>query len=191
MRQYYYTVAALPAVRLEDDPFFDHNGFLEHCSSFLHPRDLAYVRSARITPEDSSDGDDSISEPAATTGLLAVWDLFLRSVFSHAATVRAQELGWETTGQTSESDPALAERIRQILGEETPLKSESALLQMMWIVLEDLTIGHFFDREAILVYYLKLQLALRYQRITNTEAGREEFDRQYGELSKALMEIDT
>jgi len=187
VQQYYYTVAALPAVKLEEKPFFDTKTFLVHCAAFLHPRDLAYVKAARISPEDSGQDDDGVVD----RGLLAQWNLFFRTVFMNGAVVRAQSLGWEYSARDGLSDPVLAERIRQILGDETPLKSESALMRMMWAFVEEIGTGHYFDREAILTYYLKLQLALRYQRITDTQAGREEFDRQYGELSKALMEIDT
>lgn len=188
MRQYYYTIAALPAVTLEEPPFFDEERFLDHCRAFLHPRDLAYLHDARISP--AEEGESSVSEGAAS-GVLAAWNLFRSSVYAYGAVARAQSLEWEFTPPAIDADPVLAERIRLILAEDTPLKSESSLLRTMWSFLEEIGIGHFFDREAIVIYYLKLQLALRYQRITDNQAGREEFDRQYEELSKALMEIDT
>lgn len=187
MQQYYYTVAALPAIKLEEKPFFEVESFLDHCAAFLHPRDLAYVEAAQIAPE-SNQSENSF---AVVTGLLARWRLFLTALFGHGAVVRAQNLGWEQVAKDIEFDPILSDRIRQILGDETPLKSEISVLRMMWNFVDEISTGHFFDREAILTYYLKLQLALRYERITDIDAGREEFDRQYGELSKALMEIDT
>jgi hypothetical protein len=184
VRQYYYTVAALPSLALEEQPFFDRETFLDHCATFLHPRDLEYVRSASIDP----DIDWTHLE---WTGELARWNEVFRSFMLNGAVARAQRLGWEIEIDRDRADAIVAEHTRQLIGEETPLKTEISFLRRMWAFIDSIELGHFFDRESIALYYLKLQLALRYRRITDEDAGREEFDRQYGELSKALMEIDT
>ncbi len=183
MRQYYYTVAALPVVYLEQTPFFTIDSFLDHCSSFMSPRDILYLRSAGV------DDNDAIEVPGDS--LLARWTQFTQTLAIQGATLRAQTLGWDVDLPEIAIDPVIGERVRAILAEDTPLKTETALLRIQWTFLDELAVGRYFDREAITVYFLKLQLSLRYQRLVDAEAGREEFDRQYGELSKVLMEIDT
>ncbi|MFW5827007.1 MAG: hypothetical protein ACOCU4_02885 [Alkalispirochaeta sp.] len=192
MKQYYYTVASLPALKLEEQPFLSLEEFLEICAIEMDGADLNYVASARTRLE----GEDAVgnaTSPSELQGLAVEWNRLLREFQQQAAILRAQNLGWEAERlpRPDMQDATIPERLRQILNEETPLKQELGVLRWLWSMAESLETGHHFDREKLFLYHLKLQIALRRSFISDSDAGDEEFDRQYNVVAEELMEIAT
>lgn len=191
MRQYYYTVASLPAIRFDEAPFLSAEEFLDYCAIEADESDLSVIRSAEIWRS----SDNSEIDGAETTGddLLDRWNTTLLEIQRSAALIRAQNIGRDADkiARPDIQDAGLNERLRQILNEENPLKTENALLRLLWQYAEALEAGHHFDREKLIVYYLKLQIAARRTRINDAAQGNEEFDRQYEEVAQSLMEIAT
>lgn len=187
MRQYYYTVASLPALRFDEAPFLTQEEFLEYCEIEASEDDLAVIRSAEIWRTT----DEEI--PKSESATLDAWNSLLQELQRSAALVRAQNIGRDADRipRPDVTDAGLGERIRQVLNEDNPLKTENALLRLLWQNAEGLEAGHHFDREKLLVYHLKLQIASRRARINDAERGNEEFDRQYEEVAQSLMEIAT
>jgi hypothetical protein len=195
VRQYYYTVSSLPAIRFEEVPFLDADEFLEICRIETSPDDQALIEAARILPEaDDEEGEkDDERDGLRFAGVLGDWNRTISDFRFHAAQIRAQNLGWdaERIPRPLGLDASMGERCRAILNEDTPLKMEHALMRWLWQLADDLESGHHFDREKLVVYHLKLQLAARRARLADSEGGGEEFDRQYEEVAHALMEIAT
>lgn len=192
MKQYYYTVASLPALKFEEQPFLSQADFLEVCAVEMGGTDLEYVESAQIRME----GERAAIVGSAAddpSGIAAEWNRVLREFQQQAAILRAQTLGWEAERlpRPDVQDATIPERLRQILNEENPLKRELGILQWLWYVAETLETGHHFDRENLYLYHLKLQIVWRRTYITDSDAGNEEFDRQYNEVAESLMEIAT
>lgn len=192
MRQYYYTVASLPALQLENDPPLTLEQFVEACEVELSPEDRAYVLDAqlRVEGEQAVITGRGIHDPS---GVLGQWVGILREFQQQAALVRAQNLGWEIDRlpRPDVTDASIPERLRQILGEDSPLKRELAVMRWLWASADQLETGHHFDREKLALYHLKLQMTLRRARITDSEAGNEEFEAQYNRVAESLMEIAT
>lgn len=179
MSQYFYTVSVLPAVSFTEPPFFSADAFMEECESFVSPADLAVIRTASLGGGDG------------TTGTIGAWNLFVRSIKDELARVRATALGWESDagGDAISADPRLADFARSLTTQENPLRAELALLQRMWAYLDELELGHYFDRDRLVVYYLRVQISARRATLTDLEAGNEEFTRQYEEVAQTTMEI--
>ncbi len=189
MNQYYYTVASLPGLKLEEPPFLSRAEFLAVCEIELSAEDLRYVSEAAILLEERADDTDETTH----YGVLGAWNKTVREFQRQAALLRAQALGWEADRlpRPDVTDPSIPERLRQILNEDNPLKIENALLRWLWQTADSLETGHHFDREKLVVYHLKLQIAARRARINDSEAGGEAFDHQYNEVAQSLMEIAT
>ncbi len=179
MRQYYYTVSVLPAVHFDEPPLFSADDFLEECERFVSPADMEVIRSA--TP---AGGDDR-------QGTVGAWNEFARTIREELARLRLLSLGWESDGAAEYvvSDPRLAEFARNMTLQDNPRKAELSLLQRMWEFLDELELGHFFDRERLVVYYLRLQISDRRAKLTDLDAGNDEFTRQYEEVAQTTMEI--
>jgi len=192
VKQYYYTVASLPALKLEEQPFFSTEDFLEVCAVEMDSTDLEYVASAqiRLEGERAAVVGTAADDPGGTA---SEWNRLLREFQQQAAILRAQNLGWEAERlpRPDVQDATIPARLRQILNDENPLKREFGILRWLWDGAETLETGHHFDRENLFLYHLKLQIAWRRTRITDDDAGNEEFDRQYNEVAESLMEIAT
>ena len=64
---------------------------------------------------------------------------------------------------------------REILEQETPLKSETFMSGTLWTILEDLMVGHYFDVDYLTAYYLKLQILER-RASFQVEAGKQKLE---------------
>lgn len=192
MKQYYYTVASLPAVSFDGEPPLTAAQFAEICDVELTDEDRAYIDSASIRL-DGPEAQISGGEDLEIGGVLREWTRLLREFQQQMALVRAGALGWEVERlpRPDMEDAGIPERVRQILNEENPLKQELSVLRWLWSAADALEPGHHFDREIIALYHLKLQIALRRARILDAEAGNEEFERQYTNVAESLMEIAT
>lgn len=189
MKQYYYTVSALPVIRFEESPPVTEDDFFELCASFVAEEDLATIRGARIWL--SSETLVNTGRESTSSVVLKRVNAFLRQIQLSLARFRAHELNRdaESLPKASEVDPLLEDEVRQITSEESPLKAELAILKRTWDLVEELRVGHFFDRETLIAYYLQLQLATRRAAITDFEAGRAEFNRQYAIAAQKISEI--
>jgi hypothetical protein len=201
--QYYYTVASLPAQRFSEKSFLTQEEFLEYCRIEVSPDDIAVIEAARIwygesdttasasTSESGSAASAGGGKAVAGNALLTAWKKRLLDIQRQAALARAQLLGRDADDipRVDLTDVGLPEQVRQILNEDNPLKTEIALLRILWHQADVLEAGHHFDCEKLIVYHLKLQIAARRARINDVEAGREEFDRQYDTAAQSLMEI--
>ncbi len=191
MSQYYYTVASLPALRFEETPFLTRAEFLEYCRIEVSDTDAAIIENASIWSEAETGADETRTGPY--NGVLTEWNRGIREIQRQAALIRAQGLGRDADRipRPDVTDAGLPERLRQILNEDNPLKTENALLRLLWQRADWLEAGHHFDCEKLIVYHLKLQIAARRSRINDSEAGRDEFDSQYEKVAQSLMEIAT
>ena len=85
--------------------------------------------------------------------------------------VRLDEAGHDGT------DPSeIAEGSREAFQHESPLSGEDQLNRIRWQYLDDLVVGHFFDLDRIIIYYLRLQLLAR-RRLFTRKNGEEQFAR--------------
>lgn len=191
MRQYYYTVASLPSIKLEDSPFYTSAQFLEVCSVELTPEDLPYVAGASITPavpDEPPGGGNPLHQPDDLLGLWAAWQREFTLLLAHQ---RAQALSWdaERMPRSDLSDPSIIESVRRVLAEDGPLRRELAVMETYWNEVTMLAVGHHFDRDALAAYHLKLQIAARRARMLADGAGKDEYERQYEYVGRSLMEI--
>jgi hypothetical protein len=158
--------------------------FLEPCSRLLSSRDYDLLLRARLLPN---------VEDLTRNPLLRKWYEFEVGLRNELARQRAAQLnrdeytyvrtspeGDDYTGTIGVSDIA-----REALTQETPLKAEMVLLRYRWSVLEELEVGHHFDVERLIIYYLKLQILWR-KRLFNREDGTNVFERTYHTVRDAV-----
>lgn len=67
-------------------------------------------------------------------------------------------------------------KIGSIVGEGTPLEKEIRIMEYQWDKLEELSVGHFSDFDALLIYKIKLMILLRWWSF-NVEKGMDHFIR--------------
>lgn len=173
MSQYYFFVSSLPYLRYDEGVVVDPEDFLASARLNLAPADYATLVTASIDTPDQVD---------SAVPVVRSWQLFERGLRNSLVRVRSSNLGVSAeeylrvpeSGDDGSDRPGLIEAARQVSAEESPLAGEHLLGRLRWEFLCELETGHFFDLDAIVVYYLKLQLLAR-NRLFDRSAGESMF----------------
>jgi len=176
LSRYYFTVASLPLLRLEEPPELTLERFLEMCEPWLSPSDYRMVLEARL--DDPADG-------GTASQVLRQWRAWERALRNALVLIRAQRLDQDPFEHLTEAPYVfgVAALAQEALAAGNPLEAEETLLRARWSILEELESGHFFDADRLVVYSLKLQLLQR-RALLEAERGRERFGSVFGTLKE-------
>ena len=163
MAEYYYLVATLTYLKFADAPPVSSEEFLSECRRWLSPEDMRSLESAGRGHHELMPGDAPV---------LKEWKAFDRRLREELAVVRSAR-------KKSEAFKA-PERLRQFVDQQNPLLVELELERFRWGFLEDRGAVYFFDVNALIVYFLKLQMLERMAEF-NKDAG-EKFFYKYCEV---------
>ncbi|TVQ40631.1 MAG: DUF2764 family protein [Spirochaetaceae bacterium] len=176
MSQYYYAVAALPMLFLESEVFPGEQEFLDHCSAWLSDADFALLSTASLHPSFTFADRGSV---------LGRWYTIERALRNELVRARAARLHVDEEKYLAGDDaPAwlsagdIESRASEAFAQENPLRAEQQLDEFRWQVLDQLEVGHYFDLDKLIVYYLKLQMLVR-RSAMNRETGTALFDATY------------
>ncbi|MEE8440413.1 MAG: DUF2764 family protein [Spirochaetia bacterium] len=171
MSQYYFFVASLPFLSYDNEDQSTPEGFLADARKHLTPHECATVSRARIdAPVDLEPGP-----PVVTS-----WQRFERGLRNELVKVRAAKLDGDAAeylrvdeaGSDDTDRTGLADTARGAFAEESPLTGEDLLGRARWEFLNELEVGHFFDLDRLVIYYLKLQILARKRRFNRTDGER-------------------
>ncbi|MFW6337686.1 MAG: hypothetical protein ACOC25_02070 [Alkalispirochaetaceae bacterium] len=188
MAQYYYAVATLPSLSLEETSYLSIEGFCEFMREQLTENDYGYLSRSSLDPPKAF-GD----MPKAYVSF-ARFVVGLRNALSKE---RAGELGWELEehlrlddrGETGMTESEAIVRAREALNAENPFRAEEAIIRAEWALLDELEVGQFFSIEKIIIYYLRLQLCERFGDMT-IERGVDRYDEQYARIANQFQGIE-
>lgn len=147
-------------------PLISYEAFLASCSEQLNPTDLKILHRATIEPCEGME-DSSVT--------LREWKRFGIVLRNEIVKQRASRMSKDFTKYLrgeGEGHPLMAASVHWIVNQESPIDIERLLDKMRWGKLEELTEGHYFDIDFLIIYALKLQILERWQRI-NKEGGME------------------
>ena len=179
MAQYYFTVASLPVLIYDEQPFYTSTEIAEICLRDAHPRAASRIRQSLAYFDDSTANDEY-------EGVLQSYHRWERDVRSCLRAIRAQNLGWEPPEDIGLAIEPESERIaREATSQESPHEAERLLQQARWHKLEELSVGHYFDDDSIIIYILKA-LVIERNRLMETETGAERFNQIYSNMVQAL-----
>jgi len=153
MTEYYYLKASLPYLRLEKVPPITSRDFLDECLKWVSPKDLEKIENAKF-------GNQNIEENEAEASLN--WKRFDTELKTGIALARKKA---KIFGKK------IRKMVKEIINQETPLDSEKEIERIRWEYLEDKEALYEFDINALIIYFLKLQII---ERLTS-------FDKEEGE----------
>ena len=165
MSKYYYLTASLPMLHLGAPPPLTSREFLEMCERLMSPSDYEQIRLARLNSP----------EPArCRVDLLRRYQDAELGLRNELVRLRAKTRNVEPDRYVRRDalNPVWMGAAREISEQDTPLKSELLLGEVLWRVVEDLSAGHFFDLDLLAGYYLKLQILERKARF-QVETGQQ------------------
>ncbi|MFA5268916.1 MAG: DUF2764 family protein [Methanoregula sp.] len=161
---YPYLVASLPMLHFLSKPPFSSERFPELCSPFIPERDAQVLRSLPY-PEDY--GDKNTRLP-----VIRQWIAFDTTLTNELVKFRAArkrlEPGTYLRVADSRESLSLTAGLAAILS-ASPLDAEEGLDEIRWKALDELATGHYFDREFLITYALKLRILERWEKIHSAD----------------------
>ncbi|MCK5249003.1 MAG: DUF2764 family protein [Spirochaetaceae bacterium] len=153
MAEYYYVSASLPMLTGPDqEPPVTSEKMLDICRRFITDVDYNGLVESTINPEN----------PAAP-GICRTYHSWERSLRNDLVLLRAaeQDLNPEEYIRTSETVSGTSVVAAESMTKDSPLEAELYLDSCRWSIIDELTIGHYFDIEFLRSYRLKLQILER------------------------------
>ncbi|MGI9257136.1 MAG: hypothetical protein ACR2PY_09405 [Salinispira sp.] len=170
MSSYYYILASLPHLEFESDYIPDPADFLDLCRLFLSESDMRIVESATLHPHAEAPAETA-PETAAVPLLekFRHWEIGLRNelakqrsqILNREAAIRLNDDGSDCTAVSG-----LADSVKLIMQSATPLEADIGLDRLRWQYLNELGSGHYFNVQQLIVYYLRLRIRIRRDRLT-------------------------
>jgi hypothetical protein len=162
MAKFHYLVAQLPTLFFDRDPGISVADFLREAEKWMGEGEFQAFSSIRFD-------DPVVSETEPE--LLRAYREFEFDLRTDVALLRrARAAGVEYK-------PVYFPL--QTVKEGTPLEVEKKLLRLRWDFLEDKTVGHNFDLQEIIAYYLKMQILERLGSF-DKEKGKQTYHRLCG-----------
>lgn len=156
---YVYLVASLPTLQFGARPPFSFAHFLEICQDKIPAADLEVLRSASIDGEYADQGSHKT---------LKKWQAFDTDLRNELARIRAERKKIDPLKYQRKSEfiePYFTRVAFSAARNPSVLEAEKALDEERWRALEDLSVGHYFDLDFLVVYAQKLLILERWERI--------------------------
>ena len=169
---YTYFIATLPTLSFREKPPFSYAEFLNKGREFISAQDLETLKKISSWLER---GPKDIS-----LDVLKRWydfDILLRNALVKLRAARKhQAVDKYLRPQKEEISPYAAHIALNAHKNPSLLEAEISLDDARWRFLDDLSFGHYFDRDFLIVYGLKLLISERWERIKtlNKEVALEE-----------------
>lgn len=176
---YYFTVSSLPFLTLEGEIVLSTDQFLEACATFVQDADLRVLKNATLLPlETDHEGGSPVTQ---------LWWQWESAVRNELVKLRAAERGWppEEHLKTTEYIPEAFDIAREAFTQDSPADGEEVLTRARWDILDRLEVGHYFDLDKLVIYYLRLQLLERKALMIESK-GREEYQKSYEAVRRQL-----
>jgi len=186
--QYYYLLATLPYLSFEQSQALDVEAFLAVCKEQLSASDYETLVS-------SAPGAGNSQSLVASVKLARSYEQGLRNAL---VKLRAAKLGWDTTSLRTTEDAndftdlhPVMEVARSALNADNPYEAEEILDRFRFRLLEGMEVGHYFDIDRVVLYYLKLLVVKR--RLDFVVArGQEAYRTQYEAVSASFpLELES
>ncbi|MFH1413583.1 MAG: DUF2764 family protein [Candidatus Omnitrophota bacterium] len=161
---YTYLISSLPMLHFGAKPPFAFDKFLEICQDKIPQEEIDIIKQACF-------GLD-YQAPRPTLGEWYVFDTALRNelVKIRAAHKHIDPLKYIRTDEYS--SPSIAHIASSAYRTLSVLESERILDQARWQRLDELSLGHYFDLDFLIIYALKLQILERWERINRADKSQ-------------------
>jgi len=177
-KAYYYLIASLPMLSFAVKAPLSYKEFLEDCQRILPSEDFDFIKVATLESQLQTDKKNET---------LILWKNFQNKFCNEKARFRAmqnkQDFFKYLRGDVS-PEPRLAEAMGQAWRSPDPLSAEKSLDKLRWQYLDDLSFGHSFDLDFLIIYGLKLQILDRYRDIESSKG-----EKSFEEFSQTALTV--
>jgi len=161
---YTYLISSLPMLHFGTRPLLNLRDFLNRCLELISEQDVKLIK--KVISTDAYDLD--ITSP----GILLKWkqfDLALRNELVKARSIRKRIDAVKFLRKDIDFDINITQIVQASLRQTSILEAEKFLDLERWKVLDELSSGHYFDLDFLLVYALKLAMLERWDKINSAD----------------------
>ena len=158
MSNYYYLVSQLPFLQFGVSPFITEETFLYEAKKWMSQEDFYLLAQVNVN------GFVFVQSDPPLLKEFKIFERGMRQEFSE----------WRKAVKEGK-DYKISSMFSSLVLEGNPLDIEKRILRARWDFLDDMEAGHFFDREALISFFLKLQILKRLF-IFDKEKGLNFFD---------------
>lgn len=161
MPSYYtYLISSLPMLQFGNSPALTLNDFLSRCAELIPQNDVVLVKEALST--------DAYALNVSAPATLLKWkefDLALRNELVKARALRKKVDPARFLRRDTHFDMNITHIAQAALRQASILEAERHLDLERWKALDEISRGHYFDLDFLLVYGLKLAILERWVKI--------------------------
>ncbi len=161
---YVYLIASLPSLTFGSKPPLSFDGFLKACAELIPDEDIALLKSI-------PDGD--IASQETDNRMLKKWTGFDNALRNELVKIRALHMKKDPVKYLREDispDSAYTSHLAlNAYRKPSPLEGEKALDLDRWMYLEEMSIGHYFDLDILVIYACKLLMLEKWSRIQSAQ----------------------
>jgi hypothetical protein len=150
---YYYLVASLPSLSMDERPSISRDRFLAVCSERLSRADMAEVAALL---------NDPLSAAGGFAATWQAWEFQLRNIIAEIRAERDKSDATPFLRHTPSFDAALQHETLNAFSHHSPLDREHALDRLRWKKAESLAGFNPFSSNAVKSYALRLALTERW-----------------------------
>jgi len=160
---YIYLASSLPALQFDMKLPFSFESFLEVASSLISESDLNVLKTTSQIGEGFYNGAQSTLKKWHT------FDIALRNELVKIRAARKHIDGSKYLRADGYADPSIAHIALSAHRSPSILEGERILDKERWYFLDELTLGHYFDIDFLIVYALKLLIVERWEKIRTAD----------------------
>jgi len=175
LAKYYFTLASLPELQLFVPAPISVEQFFDRCAAEVKERDMHYLRK-------TAEGDWSFKHPVTDA-----WNQYMDDLKHELAYQRSERQGRKQE-RTRLTNRDIQDAARHILHQKHPLESEREYIRFQWELLDRLESGYFFDSRRLILYLMKLLIALRYAQF-DTKEGENQFEEVFSSVRSRIESL--
>ncbi|MDD5347624.1 MAG: DUF2764 family protein [Candidatus Omnitrophica bacterium] len=163
---YPYLIPSLPLLLFGQRPPFDFEQFLARCRDLIPAEDFEMLAMC---------AQDNLLEQESARAALAHWIAFEKGLRNELTRIRAsrKKIDPEKFLRSGAStEPSLYHIALNSHRIPSLVESEKSLDRERWQKLDELSLGHYFDLDALVVYALKLCILLRWEGVDKADKQR-------------------
>ena len=160
---YVYFIATLPSLDFPGRPPFSFEEFIELAARFLPEKDISVLEKISLSGEYGSKNPNEV---------LNKWQDFDTALRNELVKLRAGRKHIETNRYLRNyeyPDFNLGQVCATAMRHSSGLEAEKILDTEKWHFLSELSFGHYFDLEALIIYGLKLLILERWEKIESAD----------------------
>ena len=170
---YTYLISGLPMLHFGAKPPVSSERFFQICHGIISEADIDIIKNAvRIEGH-------NYKKVQPTAEKWRTFDTVLRNELVKIRAARKRIDPFKFMRGHGQTDPSIAHIALHAHRTPSLMESEEILDKERWQVLDDLSVGHYFDIEFLIIYGIKLLILERWDRINSADSS--------AELDKALV----